>query len=463
MSLANLAETNTGKSFGSRQYRNYVLITLTVIYTFNFLDRILISVLSRPIIEEFSLTNLQFGVLSGIGFALFYTSLGIPIARLSERVSRVKIIGLCAILWSVATILCGFTVGFYTLLLARLAVGVGEAGCTPPANSLISDYYERDTRPVALGVYAMGVMVGGTLAQLGGGYILNEFTWREAFIYIGAPGVFVGILLMLTVKEPPRGYSDPPGSQTTERATFRQALKEMSTKPSFWFVCFGTSMATFGGYGLVSFKSLYIQYTFGLSPGDAAIKYMAPIYLAGAIGTPFAGLLIKKFSPSYVRSTLWVPAFSFSISAPLLILAYLTDSIVMMLFWFFIAGFFQYFYVGAAFNTVQSVVNLNVRATAIAMLLFIMNLIGYGAGPPFVGAIADFQTANWIEATGMVESLSVNCNPRDSLLSAELATKCVEAKAYGMRWASICGAAILFLASAFYLIAARFYLRDRVV
>lgn len=160
MSQANAAEINTGQSYGSAGYRTYVLLTLTVIYLFNFLDRILISVLSRPIIEEFNLTNFQFGILTGIGFALFYTALGIPIARLSERVSRVRIIGICVILWSLATVFCGLAVGFWTLLFARLAVGVGEAGCTPPANSMIGDYYKPLDRPVALSVYATGVTIG---------------------------------------------------------------------------------------------------------------------------------------------------------------------------------------------------------------------------------------------------------------------------------------------------------------
>ena len=185
------ALTHTGQSFGTKGYRTFVLLTLTFVYILNFVDRIIISVIARPIIEEFGLSNFQFGILTGVGFALFYTTLGIPIARLSERVSRVRVIGICCLIWSVATVLCGYTTGFLTLLLARLAVGVGEAGCSPQANSLISDYYKRELRPSALGIYAIGVMAGIVLAQLLGGYILNHFTWREAFIYIGAPGVIL--------------------------------------------------------------------------------------------------------------------------------------------------------------------------------------------------------------------------------------------------------------------------------
>ncbi len=455
--------TNTGESYSSPGYRAYVLGSLTLIYTLNFVDRILISVVGRPIIDEFSLTNFQFGILTGIGFVLFYTALGIPIARLSERMSRVRIIGVCVILWSVATVLCGYTIGFVTLLLARLAVGVGEAGCTPPANSLISDYFKPDARPWALGIYAMGVMLGGVLAQLAGGYILNVFSWREAFIYVGAPGVAIGILLMMTVKEPPRGYSDPPGAKRTEKATLREAFNEIASSKTFWFIALGMSMATFGGYGLTSFKSLYIQYNFGLTPGNAAIQYMAPISLAGAIGAPLAGFLIQRYTPRFKLASIWVPAIGFILSAPLLMLGFVVGSLEMMLIAFLAAGVFQYFYIGASYSVVQSIVDLRARATAIAILLFIINLVGYGAGPPAVGAAADLITGMRLDAVGLDQVLSVTCNPSDSALSAELRTGCLEAKAYGMRWASVLASTVFLMAGVIYFWASRYYLAEKQV
>ena len=461
VSIATEQGAQTGASFGTPGYRAYVLGTLTLVYTLNFVDRILISVVGRPIIEEFSLSNLQFGILTGIGFVLFYTALGIPIARLSEKMSRVRIIGVCVILWSVATVLCGFTVGFITLLLARLAVGVGEAGCTPPANSLISDYFMPSARPAALGIYAMGVMLGSVLAQLTGGIILNVLSWREAFIYVGAPGILIGLLVLATIKEPPRGYSDPPEAAKPEKATFREALAQVTGSKTFWFVALGMSLATFGGYGLTSFKSLYIQYNFNQTPGDAAIYYMAPISLAGALGAPLAGFLIQRFSPRFEKAVICVPAIGFLLSAPLLMLGYLAEDLKLALSFFLVAGVLQYFYIGASFSVVQSVVDLRARATAIAILLFVINLIGYGAGPPAVGAIADIATQMRLDAKGLGDQLSATCNPSSAELASALQESCLSAKAFGTRWASIAGSCAFMMAGAIYFWASRYYLPER--
>lgn len=463
--MATVAEptSDSGTSFGTPGYRAYVLGSLTLIYTLNFVDRILISVIGRPIIEEFGLSNFQFGILTGIGFVLFYTALGIPIARLSERVSRVRVIGICVILWSLATILCGYTVGFLTLLLARLAVGIGEAGCTPPANSLISDYFKPSVRPSALGIYAMGVMLGSVLAQLFGGYILKLFSWREAFIYIGAPGLIIGLIFLMTVKELPRGYSDPPSAKRSEKASLREAFAQIAHSKTFLFIAGGMSMATFGGYGLTSFKSLYIQYNFGLTPADAAIYYMAPISLAGAIGAPLAGFLIQRYASKSKLATIWVPACGFILSAPLLMLGFLASSIELMFLAFLAAGVFQYFYIGASFSVVQSIVDLRVRATAIAILLFIINMIGYGGGPPFVGAAADYITVIRLEEMGLDQLLTASCSPIDTNLNAEMRSSCLEAKAYGTKWASVIGSAIFLLAGLLYFWAGRYYLDEKKV
>ena len=307
-SFQSAASDAMGRSFGSFGYRSFVLMSLTVVYTFNFIDRILISVVSLPIINEFELSQFQFALLSGIGFALFYTLLGIPIANLSEWVSRKLIIGICVILWSLATVLCGFTTGFVTLLLARMLVGVGEAGCTPPANSMISDYYAPRARPTALGIYAMGVTAGGVLAQVFGGVILDYFTWREAFIFVGAPGILIGIIFLLAVKEPPRGYSDPEGTVKVERASFRDALKEIVSKRTFWVMSAGATIAAFSGYALTGLQPQHVVFSHGYTPSQTALMFMAPVGLAGTLGAFLGGLLTEKASRRSATAATWVPS-----------------------------------------------------------------------------------------------------------------------------------------------------------
>jgi len=435
-----------GQSYGSFGYRTYVLLTLTVVYTFNFIDRILISVVGRPIIDEFGLSNFQFGILSGIGFALFYTLLGIPIATLSERMSRVRIIGVCVILWSIATVLCGFAAGFVTLLLARLAVGVGEAGCTPPANSLISDYYKPIARPTALGIYAIGITAGGVLAQVGGGWMIQNFTWREAFIYVGAPGVIIGLIVLLTVKEPPRGYSDPPGSSKLARATFREALGEILSKQSFWGVVVASTFCAFAGYALVGFQPLHIQYTHGYTAGETAIRFMALFGIAGSVGAFLGGWLTERANRFSGTAACWVPGIFLLFCAPIYYIGFQTYSVPLMFATMFIANICQYTYLGAQYNISQSVVSLRVRATSVAIFLFIVNLLGYGAGPPTFGLIADSLTNGWIAENGFAGQIDATCSLSDGTLAPDLRQACLEAKAHGMRWA--CSYATLLFAAA---------------
>ena len=458
--LPSRAPDAAGTSFGTFGYRSFVLMSLTVVYTFNFIDRILISVVSVPIINEFQLSQFQFGLLSGIGFALFYTLLGIPIANLSEKVSRKLIIGICVILWSLATVLCGFTTGFVTLLLARMLVGVGEAGCTPPANSMISDYYAPSARPTALGIYAMGVTAGGVLAQVFGGVILDYFTWREAFIFVGAPGILLGLIFLLTVKEPPRGYSDPPGTPKVERASFRDAIGEIVSKRTFWIMSGGATVAAFAGYALVGLQPQHVVFTHGYTPAETALMFMAPVGLAGTLGAFLGGFLTEKASRRSATAATWVPGFAFLVCAPLYASAFLVGGSTLMLILLMVASILQYFYLGAQYNIAQAVVSLRVRATSVAILLFIVNLIGYGVGPPALGIVADVMSTNWISANELTGQITASCSLTDTRLSDELVAACREARAYGVKWASFTATCLFVLAGLFFLAAGRTFLRD---
>ena len=288
--------TNTGTSFGSSGYRNYVLISLTVLYTLNFVDRVLIQILAQPIIEEFKLQDWQFGLLSGFGFAFMYTLLGIPIARLSERSNRVRIIAAGVILWSVMTALCGLAGSFISLLIFRVGVGVGEAALSPPANSLIADYFIPKSRARAMGTYAMGVTLGGVFAAAFGGPLAEVFSWRTAFIALGVPGIVIGLIFLFTVKEPPRGYSDPPGTKVPEKTGLAETLKELLPKPSFWLNVAAAATVAFVGYGYTSFQAAYFQRAFDLPLTDIALQILVPVGLFAALGAYVTGVWTEKLS-----------------------------------------------------------------------------------------------------------------------------------------------------------------------
>ena len=379
--------THTGEGYGTARYRAYVLGALTFVYTLNFVDRILIGVVAQPIIEEFRLQDWQFGLLSGPGFAVMYTLIGIPIARYAERANRVRIIGICVMLWSAMTALCGLAAGFTTLLLFRVGVGIGEAGCTPPANSLLADYFPMRERARAFAVYGLGVTLGGVLANLFGGPIAQSLSWREAFIYLGLPGVLVGLGVVLTVREPPRGYADPPGTVKLERVSFGEAMRQLAAKPTYWTMAVSVTIAAFIGYGITSFTAPFFQRVHGLSVAEIATGYAVPIGLAAAFGTYSGGWMTSRLTGRFPNALAWIPAVGFISSVPFYWMGFHASNLNVVLPMLMAGSLLHYFYLGAQYTIGQGVVPARTRATAIAILLLIINLIGYGLGPLFVGAL----------------------------------------------------------------------------
>lgn len=404
-----------GRNFGTQGYRYYVLNALLFVYILNFVDRGLLSVAAAPIKADLGINDTGFGLLTGFGFALLYTIVGIPLARLAERKNRVKIIGFSVITWSVMTALCGLSMdvtlfgltigGFWILLLFRVGVGIGEAGCTPPANSLIADYYAPEKRSSALGYYAMGVTLGTMLASLVGGPVTDAFGWRAAFFILGVPGVLVGIVLMLTVKEPPRGYTDPQGTPKTTSLDFSSALKELMSKPSYWTMTAGATVAAFCGYGISSFLTLYVVRTFEISTGQAAVYFNTPAALASAVGTFALGWLATRLRKKNVASIAWLAAGGLALSVPFYFIAFTTDIMWLCVLGLAAGGFIKYGYLAAQYTIGQGVVSTRVRATSTAILLFVINLLGYGLGPLFAGLVSDFWFRRSLASADLVGQL----------------------------------------------------------
>jgi MFS family permease len=407
--------------YGSKTYRSYVLNALLVIYILSFMDRALLSVVARPLKAEIGISDFWFGLLTGAGFAVLYTIVGIPLARISERKNRVWIIGISLAIWSAFTALTGFSrdfvlggtvilSGFMVLLLCRIGVGIGEAGCTPPANSLIADYYPAAKRSSALGYYAMGVTLGTTLANAVGGQITDAFGWRATFYIMGVPGILIAVILIMTVREPPRGYSDPPAARKIEKAGLMDGMKELFTKPSFWTMTAGATLAAFCGYAIAGFQSLYLQRTFDLTAGQASLWVNTPAYLAGAVGTVLTGWLAMKIGKRSVTAIAWIPAIGLVASVPFYIWGFTTTSLMFCAVGLSIGHFVKYGYLAAQYTISQGVVSMRVRATSTAVMLFVINILGYGLGPPFAGILSDFFFANAATAAGFPGFTNAGCD-----------------------------------------------------
>lgn len=394
------AAQDGARNFGTPAYRFYALNALLFVYILNFIDRGLLAVAAAPIKAELGINDTGFGLLTGFGFALLYTMVGIPVARLAERRNRVRIIAVSVAFWSAMTALCGLATdisifgvvigGFWILLLFRVGVGVGEAGCTPPANSLISDYFAPAARSSALGYYAMGVTLGTMLASLIGGPVTDAFGWRIAFVVLGLPGVAVGLILWVTMKEPPRGYTDPSSAPTPEALGFSDAMREMLAKPSYWTMTAGATVASFCSYAIGSFITLYVVRSFELTSGQASVYFTAPASLAAAIGTFAMGWLAMRLRKRNVAAIAWLAAGGLVLAVPFYLLAFTTDTAWICVLGLSLAGFSMYGYLAAQYTISQGVVSSRVRATATAVLLFVINLLGYGFGPLFAGLVSDF-------------------------------------------------------------------------
>jgi MFS family permease len=481
-----------GQSYGTPGYRAYVLLSLTFVYTLNFIDRNLLGVVAQPIITTFQLSDTQYGFLNGPPFALFYALMGIPIAMAADRYNRVAIMALCIAVWSLMTALCGFATSFAFLLIARIGVAIGEAGGTPPSNSIIADYFKPSSRANALGIFAMGVTIGSALANFFGGPIAQmtdetvvaafatigvpdihedlgwgeNYGWRFAFIALGLPGVVVAIILLLTVKEPPRGYSDPPGAQRVQRASVGATMSELGSKPTFWTMAIGASLVALVGYGLFGFQAPMMQRLHGMPPGEFAVRFGGPLALISAFGTFLGGYLTEKLTPRSPSAVAWLPAVGLLISIPLYIIAFYLPASqqgLQFVLWGTAAAA-HFMYLGAQYTIGQGVVSQRSRATAIAILLFLVALIGNGLGPQIVGILSDTFMAMQINAAGMGDVLTnAACRARDqSGLTPEMIEVCRVAYGEGLRQSM--AATVLFFvpAAAFFFLAATTLKKDLV-
>lgn len=372
----------------STAYASYVLALLFVVYVFNFIDRQVLAILLEAIKADLGASDTAMGVLSGFAFALFYTCAGIPIARWADRGSRRSIIALGLGAWSAMTAASGLARSFAELALARVGVGVGEAAGSPPAHSLIADYFPPERRATALSIYATGVYVGAMLAYLGGGFIVTHFDWRTAFLVVGLPGVPLAVLVRTTVRELPRGYSEPTPAHAAP-VSIGEVVRYLAARPSFVALTAGASCAALGGYGMLAWGPAFLGRVHGMDSVAIGTWLGLSIGIAGSAGAYLGGVLADRMGVRDRRWYMWLPAAEIVAAVPFALGFLLLESRVAALACFVPFYFLANMYIGPMLSMTQGLVQLRMRATASAILLFALNIVGLGAGPFVVGALND--------------------------------------------------------------------------
>ncbi len=376
----------------SAGYVSYAMWMLLIIYTLNFLDRQIVNILAEPIKRDLDLSDTQLGLLTGLAFAVVYTVLGIPIARYADQFksNRVGIISIALAVWSAFTVLCGLAQNFWQLLLARIGVGVGEAGCTPPAHSLITDKVPQDKRASALAFYSMGVPLGTLLGFAFGGWIAEHLGWRAAFVLVGAPGVLLALAAWLTIKEPRKlGLVKPPASDAP-KVNFGQALKQLAGVKSYWYACFAASILAFMGYGQNAFLGSFYARVHEMPISQIGVNLGIVLGVAGMLGTWLGGQIADRAAKKDTRAYFSVPAIALIVGAPFFVWAFMAEDPMMSLVLLAIPTLLNSLWFGPVYATVQSVVPASLRATAVAIMFFIINMVGLGLGPTALGMLSDF-------------------------------------------------------------------------
>ena len=370
----------------------YALIMLTIAYAFNFIDRQILVILQEPIKAEMGLADWQLGLLSGFSFALVYITAGIPIAYWADRGNRRNIIALAVTVWSGMTALSGFAQSYLQLLFARVGVGIGEAGGSPPAHAMISDYYAPEERATALSIYSTGVHIGVLIGFIAGGLLAQMLGWRAAFMAVGIPGVIFAFVFFLTVREPERGRWES-DQQASYKPTLGETFRVLMGYRSFWYLAAGAGLTAFAGYGNGNFTPSFLIRSHGLAVAEVGALLAIFGGGGGILGTLLGGYLADRFGVSDKRWYLWVPTLAGLAAFPLALPYLLLDDTTVVIGLLFVVTILINTYLGPCLAISHSLVPPAMRALTSAILFFVLNLIGLGMGPLTAGLLSDYFTS----------------------------------------------------------------------
>jgi predicted MFS family arabinose efflux permease len=385
----NVSEPNNMVAPVSTRYRNYVLLILTGVYVFSFIDRQIITILQESIKKDLGLSDTQLGLMSGFTFAIFYVTFGIPIARLADKGNRKKIITVSLIIWSAMTALAGLAQNFLQLLLARIGVGIGEAGGSPPSHSMISDLYPPEKRATAMAVYSSGISMGILIGFIAGGWIDEHYGWRTAFFVVGIPGILYSLLLYFTVKEPLRGLSEKNKAADANHSIMDVLLLLWRSK-SFRYLALAAGMSAYAGYATTSWMPPFLSRVHGMKSDEIGYWLSLLFGIGGGLGFFMGGFLTDKLGKADKRWYLWVPALALLIAIPFSLTIYFGAHSTVGLLLIAVPAFMVSCYLAPCIALTHSLVEIRMRAMASAILFFVLNIVGLGCGPLFTGMVSDY-------------------------------------------------------------------------
>ncbi len=370
-----------------------VLGVLCFVYVLNFLDRQLLSILAKPIQDSLHISDGQLGLIGGLYFALFYCFISIPVGWIADKTNRVWILSVACALWSAATMACGMTSNYPQLVAARMSVGIGEAGGVPPSYAIISDYFPPGRRGTALGIYNMGPPIGAALGVAFGASIAAAYSWRIAFIALGSVGLLAALLVLLVVREPVRGGLDRAPAVGAAAAGFRKTIAMFFSRKSLVLAALASGATQIVTYGAGNFTTLFLMREKGMTLREVAFYYALVVAFGMSGGIFVSGRVIDRFTRRSKQAFALVPAISLVLAVPFYIAFVWAPTWPVALAFLIGPTFLNYFYLSSSVTLVQEEVRPDQRVMSGALLLLIMNLIGMGVGPTFVGAVSDFFRA----------------------------------------------------------------------
>ena len=368
--------------------RRYGMVILAIVYMFNFVDRQILAILLPQIRDEFGTSDAYLGFLSGTAFALFYVTLGIPIAQYADRCNRRNLIAAAVALWSAMTAVSGLATNIWQLTAARIGVGIGEAGCSPPAHSIIADYFPPEKRSTAMGFYTLGISAGIMLAYLAGGWVAQEMGWRQAFFVVGLPGLLLAVVVRFTMREPQRGESED-RTASGRRAALGEVVRFLASRRSFIHMAVAAGLSSFVGYSVVSFLPSFMVRSFDMEIAELG-KWLGLILgISGGAGFFFGGYYADHLGRGSHRRAFNFIALTILSTSVFMVMMFLAKTSSMALLLFVLPAATMNVYLAPVLSQAQSLVALRMRATTSALVLLIINVIGLALGPPITGVLSD--------------------------------------------------------------------------